>query len=143
MWWGGRALVCCGLLGLGVSRRRLSCAESAGEDGDKGERQRAARDLAETVKRFGLNDRQPSGGIVPDPLAANRCAAAEIAADFGPCPGPAPQRDLLTAHKWRHGAEEKESTIKEMQRKRSRIAPAYNKGALQYLPANFNKPEEE
>ncbi|MGE5261256.1 MAG: hypothetical protein ACM3MH_10325 [Actinomycetota bacterium] len=105
-------------------------------------RQRAARDLAETMHRFGLNGRQPSGGIVPDPLAAKPFVRRpKLAPTSNRIPGSAPQRDLLTAHKWRRGAEEKESTIREMQAKRSRIAPAYNKGALQYLPANFNKPD--
>jgi hypothetical protein len=54
-------------------------------------------------------------------------------------PGSAPANDLLTTHKWKRGAEEKESTIKEMQLKRARIGPAYNKGALQYLPPDFDK----
>ena len=107
-------------------------------------KQRAARKLAETMKRFGLNNRQPSGGIVPDPLAAKSFVRRpKLAPTSDRVPGAAPQRDLLTAHKWRRGAEEKESTIREMHRKRSRIAPAYNKGALQYLPANFNKPERD
>jgi hypothetical protein len=40
----------------------------------------------------------------------------------------------MHAHKWKRGVGEKESTVKEIRRKASRIAPAYNKGALQYLP---------
>jgi hypothetical protein len=94
------------------------------------------------MQRCGLADRQPSGGIEPDPLAAKSFVRRpKLAPTSDHVPGSAPQRDLLNAHKWRRGAEEKESTIREMQAKRSRIAPAYNKGALQYLPANFNKPD--
>ncbi|MGO8842736.1 MAG: hypothetical protein ACLQF1_16900 [Methyloceanibacter sp.] len=40
----------------------------------------------------------------------------------------------MHAHKWKRGAEETEATVKEIRRKAGRIAPAYNKGALQYLP---------
>jgi len=50
-------------------------------------------------------------------------------------PGSAPASDLLHAHKWKRGAEETTVTTREMIKKASRIAPAYNKGALQYLPS--------
>jgi hypothetical protein len=36
--------------------------------------------------------------------------------------------------RWKRGAEETEATVREIRRKASKIAPAYNKGALQYLP---------
>ena len=42
--------------------------------------------------------------------------------------------DFMRAHKWKCGAGETEATVKEIRRKASKIAPAYNKGALQYLP---------
>ena len=103
-------------------------------------RDRAARQLAETIKRFGLNQRQPSGGITTDPLAASSFVRRpRLPPTSNRIPGAAPASDLLNAHKWRRGAEEKESTIKEMHLKRTRIAPAYNKGALQYLPPDFDK----
>jgi hypothetical protein len=41
----------------------------------------------------------------------------------------------MHAHKWKRGAEEKASTVKEIRRKARQIGPAYNKGALQYLPS--------
>ena len=41
----------------------------------------------------------------------------------------------MHAHKWKRGAEEKASTVKEIHRKATQIGPAYNKGALQYLPS--------
>jgi hypothetical protein len=40
----------------------------------------------------------------------------------------------MYAHKWKRGVREDEATVKEIRRKASKIAPAYNKGALQYLP---------
>ena len=40
----------------------------------------------------------------------------------------------MHAHKWKRGAEETEATVKEIRRKVGQIAPAYNNGALQYLP---------
>jgi hypothetical protein len=49
-------------------------------------------------------------------------------------PGSAPSRDLLHAHRWKQGLQETEATTQEMRRKARQIAPAYNKGALQYLP---------
>ena len=49
-------------------------------------------------------------------------------------PGSAASRDFMHTHKWKRGATETEATAKEIRRKASRIAPAYNKGALQYLP---------
>ena len=49
-------------------------------------------------------------------------------------PGSAASRDFMHAHKWKRGATETEATAKEIRRKASKIAPAYNKGALQYLP---------
>ena len=40
----------------------------------------------------------------------------------------------MHAHKWKRGVREDAATVKEIWRKASKIAPAYNKGALQYLP---------
>jgi len=54
--------------------------------------------------------------------------------DLSRIPGSAPARDLMHAHKWKRGAEETQATVKEIRRKARQIAPAYNKGALQYLP---------
>jgi hypothetical protein len=50
-------------------------------------------------------------------------------------PGAAPLKDLMHAHQWKRGAEEKASTVKEIRKKARQIGPAYNKGALQYLPS--------
>ena len=40
----------------------------------------------------------------------------------------------MHAHRWKSGVSENQTTVKEIRRKASKIAPAYNKGALQYLP---------
>lgn len=36
-------------------------------------------------------------------------------------------------YKWKRGCEESAATIAEIERKKTRVAPAYNKGAVQYL----------
>jgi hypothetical protein len=101
---------------------------------------RAARELAKMKARYGLDGRQPTNGITPDPLAARAFVRRpKIAPTSDRIPGSAPTTDLLNSHKWKRGAEEKPSTIREIQQKRARIAPAYNKGALQYLPPGFDK----
>ena len=56
-------------------------------------------------------------------------------------PGSALAKDLLHEHKWKQGAEETDATIREMHRKATQIAPAYNKGALQYLPKGMDTNE--
>jgi hypothetical protein len=40
----------------------------------------------------------------------------------------------MHAHEWKRGIRETEATVKEIRRKASKIAPAFNKGALQYMP---------
>ena len=102
-------------------------------------KERAARELATTIQRFGLNKRQPSGGITPDPLIAK----SFVRRPNSPLPRTAYQdwrREAICSMRTNGDAElqRKKSTIKEMQLKRARIAPAYNKGALQYLP-RFDK----
>ena len=49
-------------------------------------------------------------------------------------PGTAPADDFMHAHKWKRGVREDVATVREIRRKALRIAPAYNKGALQYMP---------
>jgi hypothetical protein len=103
---------------------------------------RAARELAKTKLRYGLDRRKPTEGITPDPLATRTFVRRpKIAPTSDRIPGSAATTDLLSSHKWKRGAEEKSSTIREIERKRARIAPAYNKGALQYLPRGFDKPD--
>jgi hypothetical protein len=47
--------------------------------------------------------------------------------------GVAAKRDKLTDHKWKRGAEESAATVKAIEDKAKRIAPAFNKGAVQYI----------
>lgn len=47
--------------------------------------------------------------------------------------GIAAKRDKLTEHKWKRGAEESAATVKAIEEKAKRVAPAYNKGAVQYI----------
>jgi hypothetical protein len=62
-------------------------------------------------------------------------------------PEPLPKRELaplsnsvgngfkrsVEDYKWKRDREESVATIKEIERKKTRVAPAYNKGAIQYL----------
>jgi hypothetical protein len=98
-------------------------------------RERAARALSETKKRLGLGSVRPLRGVTRDPLAATSWERKpKTAPTSDRIPGSAPATNLMHDHKWKRGAQESEATLKEIRRKASRIAPAYNKGALQYLP---------
>jgi hypothetical protein len=103
---------------------------------------RALIDLQRIKKRLGLGEPQPPKGIVPDPLVASALPRqVKPAPTSDRIPGSAPGRDLLHAHKWKQGVKETEATTKEMRRKATHITPAYNKGALQYLPGGAEKDE--
>ena len=58
---------------------------------------------------------------------------------YRPESGSAPTSNLLYGHKWKRGAKENAETVSEIHRKARQIAPAYNKGALQYLPPRLDK----
>jgi hypothetical protein len=47
--------------------------------------------------------------------------------------GIAAKRDIRTDHKWKRDHEEKPETIAAIEEKAMRVAPAYNKGATQYI----------
>jgi hypothetical protein len=101
---------------------------------------KAARDLEATKKRLGLGEPGPLRGVTPSPLeATSKQRAPELVPTSDRIPGPVSARDLLHAHKWKQGVQETTATIKEMHRKATRIAPAYNKGALQYLPGGADQ----
>jgi hypothetical protein len=96
---------------------------------------RAARALDETKERLGIGRTLPLRGAKPSPLATETWKRkANPAPTSDRIPGSAPASDLMHAHKWKRGAQETEATVTEFKRKATRIAPAYNKGALQYLP---------
>ena len=88
-----------------------------------------AKSLQRTKARFGLGPAKPSSGITPDPLVAERWdRKPKIAPTSDRIPS-APADDFMHAHKWRNNVRESTATIKEIRRKASKIAPAYNKGA--------------
>ena len=47
--------------------------------------------------------------------------------------GIAAKKDVLNDHKWKRDHEERPETIKAIEEKAKRVAPAYNKGATQYI----------
>lgn len=103
-------------------------------------RERAVRALQKTKKKLGLGPMGPLRGATRSPLATRAWERdPKPAPTSDRIPGPASAKDLLHAHQWKRGAEETEATKKEMLRKATQIAPAYNKGALQYLPSEGDK----
>jgi hypothetical protein len=98
-------------------------------------KEKAVKALQRTKARFGVKPAQPLRGATQSPLASETWKRkANPAPTSNRIPGSAPASDLMHAHKWRRGAQETEATVTEIKRKATRIAPAYNKGALQYLP---------
>jgi hypothetical protein len=98
-------------------------------------KERASKDLQQTKKRLGIGLPKPLRGATPDPLVASSWQRRTTPAPTSDrIPGPAPAGDFMNAHKWKRHARETAATVKEIRRKASKIAPAYNKGALQYLP---------
>jgi hypothetical protein len=95
----------------------------------------AAKSLLQTKKRLGVGPVKPLRGAKPSPLVAKPWERkAKLSPTSDRIPGPAPATDFMHVHKWKKGVRENVATVKEIRRKASKIAPAYNKGALQYLP---------
>src|SRR5262249_8946418 len=70
-------------------------------------RDRLARALRETKKRFGLGSAIPSDGIAPDPLAATSWERKpKTAPTSDRIPGSAPATNLMHDHKWKRGAQD-------------------------------------
>ena len=98
-------------------------------------KERAAKSLLKTKERLGVGPVQPLCGAKPSPLVAKPWERKAKLPPTSDCiPGSAPATDFMHAHKWKKGVRENVTTVKEIRRKASKIAPAYNKGALQYLP---------
>jgi hypothetical protein len=79
-------------------------------------------------------------GYVPRQHVAKKAVADQWQNDRKVAPmtdtipgGIAAKRDKLNDHKWKRGLEETKETIKEIQNKAARTAPAYSKGAYQYI----------
>lgn len=98
-------------------------------------RERAAKALRNTKQRYGLGEPAPLKGAVSSPLHTQGGRRnPRLAPTSDRIPGPAVSSNLLHDHKWKPGAKESPATVNEIRRKSTQIAPAYNKGALQYLP---------
>jgi hypothetical protein len=98
-------------------------------------RELAAKSLEQIKKRLGIAPGKPLAGAKPSPLASQTWdRRPKLAPTSNRIPGSAPADDFMHAPKWKRGASETEETLREIRRKASKIAPAYNKGALQYLP---------
>ena len=107
-------------------------------------RERAARALEKTKRSLGVEYSQALKGATPSPLVTRGWERTPCAAPTSDrIPGSAPKKDFMHAHQWKRGAEEKVSTVKEIRRKATQIGPAYNKGALQYLPSAGMSDEPE
>ena len=94
----------------------------------------AAKSLLQTKKRLGIGPAKQLRNAKPSPLVAKpweRKSKPSPTSDR--IPGSAPADDFMHAHKWRKGVREHVATVREIRWKASKIAPAYNKGALQYL----------
>ena len=106
-----------------LRKRRASSPTRASEE--------SARKTAELLARVGYvrRDRAPVKAKA-DQWQNERNVAPLTDAIPG---GIAAKRDKLNDHKWRRGSEESTQTIKEIQNKAARTAPAYSKGAYQYI----------
>ena len=74
------------------------------------------------------------------PVKSNKKFSYSLAVESNAAPlsntipgGIAANRDLRTEHKWKRDCEEKPETIKAIEEKAMRVAPDYNKGAVQYI----------
>jgi hypothetical protein len=118
--------------------RRRRFQKAAGRK-KKEARESEARALQKTKARLGIGTARPLKGAISSPLAAaTQRRAPKLAPTSDRIPASALAKDLLHEHKWKEGAEETGATVREMRRKATQIAPAYNKGALQYLPKGID-----
>ena len=122
-----------------MPRRKFQKAASRTK---KEARENAARALQKTKAKVDIDAVSPLKGVRPSPLVADIYRRARKTAPTSDrIPGYAPAKDIFHEHKWKEGAEETEATIREMRRKARQIGPAYNKGALQYLPKGIDSDE--
>jgi len=122
-----------------MPRRKFQKAASRTK---KEARENAARALQKTKAKVDIDAVSPLKGVRPSPLVADIYRRApKTAPTSDRIPRYAPAKDIFHEHKWKEGAEETEATIREMRRKARQIGPAYNKGALQYLPKGIDSDE--
>jgi len=98
-------------------------------------KERESKALQQIKKRLAVRAPKPLRGAMQSPLVAKAWERRpRTAPTSDQILASAPVDDFMHAHKWKRGMRENEATVKEIRRKASKIAPAYNKGALQYLP---------
>ena len=98
-------------------------------------KERESEALQQIKRRLGVRAPKPLRGAMRSPLVAKAWERRpRTAPTSDQIPASAPADDFMHAHKWKRGVRENVATVKEIRRKASKIAPAYNKGALQYLP---------
>jgi hypothetical protein len=123
-------------LNRAMKRYRRRSSQKSEAQRKREAKERAAQALEKTKRKLGIGHAQPLKGATPSPLVTKGWVRKPRPAPTSDrIPGPAPVKDLMHAHKWKRGSEEKASTVKEIRRKASQIGPAYNKGAVQYLPS--------
>ena len=119
-------------LQAGVAMRRKTEAQRKKEA-----KERAAKALRKTKERYGLGKPGILKGVVASPLQAHgKRRTPRLASTSDRIPGSASSSNLLHDYKWKREAKETDVTVAEIRRKATQIAPAYNKGALQYLPSD-------
>src|SRR6187431_1627229 len=85
---------------------------------------RAAHEFAKAKLRFGLGPNRPLRGFVPNPLTATSWKrGTTLPQTSDRVPGPVPRKDLMHDYKWRREAAERASTVREIRRKATQIAP--------------------
>jgi hypothetical protein len=97
--------------------------------------ERVSHALKQTKERLGIGPARPLRGAKPSPLVSDSWQReANPAPTSDRIPDAAPASDFMHAHESKRGIRETEATVKEIRRKASKIVPAFNKGALQYMP---------
>ena len=92
------------------------------------ESQRKTNELLERVGYFTATKTTPKKFSYSLAVESNAAPMANVIPG-----GIAAKRDKLNDHKWKRGSEESAATIKAIEEKAMRVAPAYNKGATQYI----------
>jgi len=92
------------------------------------EGQRKTNELLERVGYFSTTKSKPKKFTYSLAVESNVAPMANVIPG-----GIAAKRDKLNDHKWKRGSEESAATVQAMQDKADRTAPAYSKGAYQYI----------
>src|SRR6476620_10659964 len=93
-------------------------------------KERKSEALQQIKRRLGVRAPKPLRGAMQSPLVAKAWESRpRTAPTSDQIPASAPADDFMHAHKWKRGVRENVATVKEIRRKASKIAPAYNKGS--------------